>query len=172
MKKKFTLLELIALVFIVGIVAAFIYPLLFHYNRPREKPRRAHCAGNLKQIGMAMLGYSGDYGGTFPLTPVGNSFEILDENHTNELPSSKVYDCPSQGDYAGLSTNSDYWYLGSGVRDDAKDAEHVMLAYDMFGNHPKNAWMNMLYADGHVDGGKPDPKKGLFDNTHAVRPKE
>ena len=171
MKKKFTLLELIGLVAVLGLLVVIFMPCFFH-GRSREKARRANCGGNLKQVGLAMLGYSGDYDGFFPNTPNGNSFVLLDENHTNDLPNSRVYDCPSQGNYTELSTNSDYWYVGSGVRDDAKDAEHVMLAYDMFGNHPKNEWVNVLYIDGHVGGGKPDPKKGLFDNTHAVRPKE
>ena len=44
------------------------------------------------------------------------------------------------------------------------------LAYDMFGNHSiekTNEWMNVLFMDGHVEGGEPGDELP-FSNRHAV----
>ena len=35
-------------------------------SKAREKARRVNCAGNLKQIGLSLLMYSGDFDGFFP----------------------------------------------------------------------------------------------------------
>ncbi len=170
MKKiQFTLIEL---VWVVMITVVVIICLMLVARVSREKTRRANCGGNLKCIGLAMLGYSGDYGGTFLPIPEGNSFELLNEEHSNDLPNSKVYGCPSSPRLATLASQSNYWYVGSGIRDDVKNAKTVVLSYDMFGNHPtNNAWMNVLFVDGHVEGAKPDGKLGWNDNCHAVWPK-
>jgi prepilin-type processing-associated H-X9-DG protein len=54
-----------------------------------------------------------------------------------------------------LASQSNYRYVGSVIKDDVKNFRNVVLSYDMFGNHPKNPWMSILYADGHVSGDKP-----------------
>lgn len=161
---RFSLWEVCLLIGVIVLIAAMIVPVII---RSREKPvnGRSRCGGNLKQFGLALLGYSGDYDGFFPITPIGNSFELLDENHTNDLPNSKVYNCPSsKKKQTRLAANSDYWYVGSGLRDDNTDSTTTRLAFDQFGNHPKNEWMNTLFIDGHVQGAKPDGSLGWNDN--------
>ena len=136
--------------------AVIVLPLL-------DQPRRGHdprmrCAVNLKQIGLALLMYSDEHDGYFPPTPKGNNFEPL--NREQLLNNSKVYGCPGSTDFQSTAENSAYLYMGSGLKDDNKNATTVSLAMDQSGNHAKDNWINVLFLDGHVDGHKADGSKG------------
>jgi prepilin-type N-terminal cleavage/methylation domain-containing protein/prepilin-type processing-associated H-X9-DG protein len=65
-RKAFTLLELLAVIFIIAIVAAVLFPTI---TRTRgHSSGRVRCGSNLRQIGQALLLYANENKGNYPRT--------------------------------------------------------------------------------------------------------
>jgi len=73
-KLKFSLIEILVVVAIIGILASFLMPTL---KKARDSARRATCINNEKQMGIAFAMYHGDNDGYFPIYDNGNG-----NNHT------------------------------------------------------------------------------------------
>ncbi len=85
-KLGFTLIELLVVIAIIAILAAILFPV---FGRARENARRSSCQSNLKQIGLAIVQYAGDYDGRYPIGeiyPFGTAAETCAKTYLPDAP--------------------------------------------------------------------------------------
>jgi prepilin-type N-terminal cleavage/methylation domain-containing protein/prepilin-type processing-associated H-X9-DG protein len=70
--RGFTIIELLVTISIIGVLVALFIPAV---QRAREAARRAQCANNLKQLGIALTSYVGTHT-VFPKTTNGNGYSL------------------------------------------------------------------------------------------------
>ncbi len=64
-RKGFTLIELLVVIAIIGILAAMLFPV---FARARESAHKISCLANMKNLGMALMMYAGDWDDTYPMS--------------------------------------------------------------------------------------------------------
>jgi len=70
MKRNYTLIELLTVIFIIAVLAGLIMPAT---ALVRGKAKRTSCSSNLKQVGALAMQFSNDRDGQIPLYKVGSS---------------------------------------------------------------------------------------------------
>jgi hypothetical protein len=120
-------------------------------HRAREAARRATCASNLMQVGLALQRYTSNNAGRFP-----DSLDalVLDGSLPPEL-----LVCPSSNDTVAAGTtpaeqaanlakggHDSYVYAGKGKR---LNQTNQLIAYEPLADH-ENEGVNVLYSDGSV----------------------
>jgi prepilin-type N-terminal cleavage/methylation domain-containing protein len=88
----FTLLELSAVIAIIGILAAILLPAL---ARSRESARRISCMNNLSQLGAALWMYAEEHDGQLPWSGGNGNAECLIDFYGKYAPEKRVFLCPS-----------------------------------------------------------------------------
>lgn len=96
--KRFTLIELLVVIAIIGILASMLLPAL---SRAREQARRAVCLGQLRQSGMAIQSYAGDFDERLP------NEGLYSSDHNNSV----LYAIDAMGADGGLGYLYAYAYL-------------------------------------------------------------
>ena len=116
--RGFTLIELMAVIAIIAVLTALLFPAGL---RVRNKALETRCVGNLRQIATASACYSAEHDGKTVYSWYGDEllpWPMVVAPYLGGIPNNKVWVCPAQphstdqdkwpGNWAGFTTSVDY----------------------------------------------------------------
>lgn len=161
--RGFTLVEVLVVVAVIGILAALAIPA---FSRATGKADSARCAGNLRQLGVALQLYLADHGQKMPpllagRTGVSEEVPVIDNTLDAYVDDKRVFICPSGRQTAKTSGTSYYWNsvlsgqpaLNLSFLVFSTDQSKIPVLMDKEGWHKPSqpgGGVNYLFADGHA----------------------
>lgn len=154
--RAFTLIEMLMILAVVLLLAAFFLPMLARRNITHS---RIGCVNNLKQVGLAFYIWAEDNKGKFPMqvsTNDGGAMEFVGGPDTyrifqvmsNDLNTPKILFCPQETDLWRKRASTFRPVISAGSRDQVLFKSNTNLSYfagvDAAGLHP-----NMFLSGDH-----------------------
>jgi prepilin-type N-terminal cleavage/methylation domain-containing protein/prepilin-type processing-associated H-X9-DG protein len=139
-RPAFTLLELLVVMAIIAILVALLIPAL---GRAKEKSQRITCAGNLRQINLALLLYRTDHNGFMP--PPGQPSGSWPEQLRSSYGNLRLLVCPAD---PSATTGS--------VEPSSTNADTAARSYLM------NGFADYYVGQSMIDGATPSGKRNPF----------
>ncbi|MBN9502034.1 MAG: hypothetical protein BGO01_10380 [Armatimonadetes bacterium 55-13] len=104
-KAAFTLIELLVVIAIIAILAAILFPV---FAQAKEAAKKTQSLSNVKQIGLGVMMYLGDYDDTFPQSETGSGNNYMSW-------AAVVYPYIKNGDKNTSSTGVEQSFASSGI---------------------------------------------------------
>ncbi len=160
--RAFTLIELIVVMAVIAILAAFAYPV---YQRSVASGRAAACLVNLRQLSAGLNAYLNENDMKMPTLQIGRDnvsqdVPVIDNTLDKYITDKRVFACPADNKNLATKTGTSYcWNValnGQAVANLnflqlATDSSHIPVISDKEGFHPYlQDKVNILYADGHA----------------------
>lgn len=161
-QRAFTLIEMIVVMAVIAILAAFAYPV---YQRSVASGRAAACLSNLRQLSAGLNAYLNENDMKMPTLQIGRDslnqdVPVIDNTLDKYISDKRVFACPADNKNLATKTGTSYcWNValnGQAVANLnflqlATDTSHIPVISDKEGFHPYlQDKVNILYADGHA----------------------
>lgn len=160
--RAFTLIELIVVMAVIAILAAFAFPV---YQRSVASGKAAACLANLRQLSAGLNAYLNENDMKMPTLQIGRDnvsqdVPVIDNTLDKYITDKRVFACPADNKNLAAKTGTSYcWNValnGQAVANLnflhlATDNSHIPVISDKEGFHPYlQDKVNILYADGHA----------------------
>lgn len=141
--KMFTLIELLVVIAILSILMSMLLPAL---KGAREQGKRIACVGNLRQIGLGIIEYRGDYNDYYMPSAFDTDYwhAFLNDNY---LKNPTIYRCPSAEKFTYASNSAlisygyNYYHIATSYRYGNTKTPPAL------GNKLKNPSDTLIFAD-------------------------